>query len=149
MVHRNFIKLSLLPLNILKFLVVSHQPNQNKIFLSMCHITHTILSLWPLLSRLNDTSSFITFQGQLSPLPPGCTHLKQSLGDYNLSYVGLVFSWEWTFGVGGLSVFGDAMLAGYSQISVVNSRQEEVLNSSHVINFYSVLPALYSTLLTL
>lgn len=51
--------------------------------------------------------------------------------------------------MGGLSVFGDAMLAGYSQISVVNSRQEEVLNSSHVINFYSVLPALYSTLLTL
>lgn len=106
------------------------------------------MGLWPSLSISHDFSHFITFPEELSPPLPGRTHLKQVLGDYYISYLRLVFSWEWIFGVGMLSLLRDTMLV-IPKCFVINRRREEALKSLHVINFYSVMPALKSTLLNL
>ena len=91
----------------------------------------------------------ITFPGQLSLLPPDCTYLKQPLRDPNVSYVGLIFLLRINLCRGNaFYLWRCHILTGHFLISAVNRRWEEALNSLHVINFYYVIPALYSTLLT-
>ena len=91
----------------------------------------------------------ITFPGQLSLLPPDCIYLKQPLRDPNVSYVGLIFLLRINLCRGNaFYLWRCHILTGHFLISAVNRRWEEALNSLHVINFYYVIPALYSTLLT-
>lgn len=78
----------------------------------MCQVINTLLGLCTSLSGPRDTSYFITSLGQLSPCPASRTAPQTASGDYGaISYVGLIFSGEWTFGAGVLSFFRDTMLA--------------------------------------
>lgn len=125
---------------------ISSFEQTRKSFLPRCHVTHNLLGLWSPLSRSHDTSHFITLLGRMSPLPHSGTHLKQPIGGYVLSYVGLVYSWEWTFGAGMLSWKMLCWLLPNASLWTGKGRTPWTL---HMFLSFIVIPGLYSTLLTL
>lgn len=134
-------------LHALKLLEASCSPEQTENLSYPCAMLHKTFWVFDHHCLDHMTSHISSSSRTTVPTPTqSYTHHQRHLGDCGL-YVGLVSSWEWILGAGVLSVFGDAM-PSYFQILSYKREKEGGLDSLRVVNFYSVTPALYSTLLT-